>query len=80
MDPHEREAGGRCAASYQLRRDDEQPWPGGDWQHCASLSDKVRVIPITAEVIVVVHLCEAHDELWESAGPVARIALGPVAF
>jgi hypothetical protein len=75
----QRETSGRCEASFQLRRDDGQPWPGGDWQRCGSQADKVRVIPVTAEVIVVVRLCDAHDELWESAGPVARIALGPLA-
>lgn len=68
----------RCAASYLTRRDAEQPWPGGDWQQCPSPGERIRVVPITSESITVVHLCEAHAELWDAEGQLARVVVGPM--
>lgn len=67
----------RCQASWLIGRSGDQPWPGGDWMHCGNEATRTQIVPISAEVMSLLHLCEAHDELWTSAGQLARIVTAP---
>jgi hypothetical protein len=53
-----------CAASYLLERDDDKPWPSGEWFHCPTATSRVVVLKITPETVIRLTLCEAHHELW----------------
>jgi len=68
----------RCFASWQLARDEDQPWPGGDWHHCPGEAVRARILPVTPEVIVVLHFCAAHDELFARAGVLPGLIAGPL--
>lgn len=67
----------QCQASWLAEADLEGPWPSGNWQSCQNEGSKVQFVPVNDQVMVMVHMCPAHEELWRSAGKVARIFMGP---
>ena len=55
-----------CVASWLLELHDDEPWPMGKWQHCASPVTALRIVRITDDVMIRLPMCAAHVSLLDA--------------
>lgn len=66
-----------CHASFLLERDEDHPWPAGEWSPCANESTHVAWLNVSEGCVVFLELCDAHAALWAEAlgGPEVQLEL-----